>query len=463
MSYQVLARKWRPQTFSDVVGQEHVLIGLKNGLSIVRIHNAYLFSGTRGVGKTSIARLLAKGLNCETGITSIPCGLCDNCKEIEQGCFIDLIEIDAASRTRVEDTRDLLYHLQYAPARGRFKVYLIDEVHMLSRHSFNALLKTLEEPPSHVKFLLATTEPKKLPITILSRCLQFHLKELSVNQILIQLQRITIAEGIIADPCALQLLACAGKGSMRDALSLTDQAISMGIDKITKENVLLMLGSLDNEQPLSIIEALVDKNSEKVVDLIEQSALLGVDWENLIIEILTLLHRIAMFQVLPNALDTYYSSVQKRLRKLSCLLTPSDLQYFYQIALTGRKDLNYAPSRRMGVEMMLLRALSFHLKLVIDQPVDVSEKTLQIIQMQSISSSDIQTDTVSNDASINNSASLPDKNCILQKEETANPKKSEYSLSHSTDQLLQERNHIHQRSSGIIDPKPLTKILPEIC
>ncbi|MGQ7110209.1 DNA polymerase III subunit gamma/tau, partial [Escherichia sp. TWPC-MK] len=222
----VLARKWRPQTFADVVGQEHVLTALANGLSLGRIHHAYLFSGTRGVGKTSIARLLAKGLNCETGITATPCGVCDNCREIEQGRFVDLIEIDAASRTKVEDTRDLLDNVQYAPARGRFKVYLIDEVHMLSRHSFNALLKTLEEPPEHVKFLLATTDPQKLPVTILSRCLQFHLKALDVEQIRHQLEHILNEEHIAHEPRALQLLARAAEGSLRDALSLTDQAIA---------------------------------------------------------------------------------------------------------------------------------------------------------------------------------------------------------------------------------------------
>ncbi|WP_016603172.1 DNA polymerase III subunit gamma/tau, partial [Yersinia pestis] len=246
MSYQVLARKWRPQTFADVVGQEHVLTALANGLSLGRIHHAYLFSGTRGVGKTSIARLLAKGLNCETGITATPCGTCANCQEIEQGRFVDLIEIDAASRTKVEDTRELLDNVQYAPARGRFKVYLIDEVHMLSRHSFNALLKTLEEPPAHVKFLLATTDPQKLPVTILSRCLQFHLKALDVEQIRAQLEKVLLAEQITSDARALQLLARAADGSMRDALSLTDQAVSMGQGQVTTVTVSQMLGTLDD-------------------------------------------------------------------------------------------------------------------------------------------------------------------------------------------------------------------------
>ncbi|WP_042790320.1 DNA polymerase III subunit gamma/tau, partial [Serratia marcescens] len=272
MSYQVLARKWRPQTFADVVGQEHVLTALANGLSLGRIHHAYLFSGTRGVGKTTIARLLAKGLNCETGITATPCGQCDNCREIEQGRFVDLIEIDAASRTKVEDTRDLLDNVQYAPARGRFKVYLIDEVHMLSRHSFNALLKTLEEPPPHVKFLLATTDPQKLPVTILSRCLQFHLKALDVDQIRQQLETVLTAEQITSDARALQLLARAADGSMRDALSLTDQAIAMGQGQVTAATVSQMLGTLDDEQPLAILEALVSADGEKVMAQVAQAA-----------------------------------------------------------------------------------------------------------------------------------------------------------------------------------------------
>lgn len=284
MSYQVLARKWRPQTFADVVGQEHVLTALANGLSLGRIHHAYLFSGTRGVGKTTIARLLAKGLNCETGITATPCGQCDNCREIEQGRFVDLIEIDAASRTKVEDTRDLLDNVQYAPARGRFKVYLIDEVHMLSRHSFNALLKTLEEPPSHVKFLLATTDPQKLPVTILSRCLQFHLKALDVEQIRNQLETVLQAEQITSDQRALQLIARAADGSMRDALSLTDQAIAMGQGQVTTTTVSQMLGTLDDEQPLAILEALVSADGEKVMAQVAQAASRGVDWENLLVE-----------------------------------------------------------------------------------------------------------------------------------------------------------------------------------
>lgn len=368
MSYQVLARKWRPKTFADVVGQEHVLTALANGLSLGRIHHAYLFSGTRGVGKTSIARLLAKGLNCETGITATPCGTCANCLEIEQGRFVDLIEIDAASRTKVEDTRELLDNVQYAPARGRFKVYLIDEVHMLSRHSFNALLKTLEEPPAHVKFLLATTDPQKLPVTILSRCLQFHLKVIDVEVIRAQLEKILLAEKISSDARALQLLARAADGSMRDALSLADQAIAMGDGHVTTATVSQMLGTLDDEQPLAIIEALVSADGARVMAQLEQAASRGVDWENLLVETLSLLHRIAMVQLLPSMLDNHYATIEPRLRELARTLPPTDIQLYYQTLLVGRKELAYAPDRRMGVEMTLLRALAFHPKAIIAEP-----------------------------------------------------------------------------------------------
>ncbi|HCK6975328.1 TPA: DNA polymerase III subunit gamma/tau [Klebsiella oxytoca] len=368
MSYQVLARKWRPQTFADVVGQEHVLTALANGLSLGRIHHAYLFSGTRGVGKTSIARLLAKGLNCETGITATPCGVCDNCREIEQGRFVDLIEIDAASRTKVEDTRDLLDNVQYAPARGRFKVYLIDEVHMLSRHSFNALLKTLEEPPAHVKFLLATTDPQKLPVTILSRCLQFHLKALDVEQIRHQLEHILGVEQIAFEPRALQLLSRAADGSLRDALSLTDQAIASGDGRLTAESVSTMLGTLDDDQALSLIEALVAADGERVMAGVNDAAARGVEWEALLVEMQSLLHRIAMVQLSPSALGADMAAIELRMRELARTVPPTDVQLYYQTLLIGRKELPYAPDRRMGVEMTLLRALAFHPRMPLPEP-----------------------------------------------------------------------------------------------
>lgn len=368
MSYQVLARKWRPQTFADVVGQEHVLTALANGLSLGRIHHAYLFSGTRGVGKTSIARLLAKGLNCETGITATPCGVCDNCREIEQGRFVDLIEIDAASRTKVEDTRDLLDNVQYAPARGRFKVYLIDEVHMLSRHSFNALLKTLEEPPAHVKFLLATTDPQKLPVTILSRCLQFHLKALDVEQIRHQLEHILKQEHIAHEPRALQLLARAADGSLRDALSLTDQAIASGDGQVSTDAVSAMLGTLDDDQALSLVEAVVAADGERVMTLVNDAAARGIEWEALLVEMSALLHRIAMVQLSPAALGSDMAAIEQRMRELARIVPPTDIQLYYQTLLIGRKELPYAPDRRMGVEMTLLRALAFHPRMPLPEP-----------------------------------------------------------------------------------------------
>lgn len=368
MSYQVLARKWRPQTFADVVGQEHVLTALANGLSLGRIHHAYLFSGTRGVGKTSIARLLAKGLNCETGITATPCGVCDNCREIEQGRFVDLIEIDAASRTKVEDTRDLLDNVQYAPARGRFKVYLIDEVHMLSRHSFNALLKTLEEPPAHVKFLLATTDPQKLPVTILSRCLQFHLKALDVEQIRHQLEHILKQEHIAHEPRALQLLARAADGSLRDALSLTDQAIASGDGLVSTDAVSTMLGTLDDDQALSLVEAVVAADGERVMTLVNDAAARGIEWEALLVEMSALLHRIAMVQLSPAALGSDMAAIEQRMRELARIVPPTDIQLYYQTLLIGRKELPYAPDRRMGVEMTLLRALAFHPRMPLPEP-----------------------------------------------------------------------------------------------
>jgi DNA polymerase-3 subunit gamma/tau len=368
MSYQVLARKWRPQTFADVVGQEHVLTALANGLSLGRIHHAYLFSGTRGVGKTSIARLLAKGLNCETGITATPCGVCDNCREIEQGRFVDLIEIDAASRTKVEDTRDLLDNVQYAPARGRFKVYLIDEVHMLSRHSFNALLKTLEEPPAHVKFLLATTDPQKLPVTILSRCLQFHLKALDVEQIRHQLEHILKEEHIAHEPRALQLLARAADGSLRDALSLTDQAIASGDGQVSTDAVSTMLGTLDDDQALSLVEAVVAADGERVMALVNDAAARGIEWEALLVEMSALLHRIAMVQLSPAALGSDMAAIEQRMRELARIVPPTDVQLYYQTLLIGRKELPYAPDRRMGVEMTLLRALAFHPRMPLPEP-----------------------------------------------------------------------------------------------
>lgn len=434
MSYQVLARKWRPQAFTDVVGQQHVLTALANGLSLGRIHHAYLFSGTRGVGKTTIARLLAKGLNCESGITATPCGQCDNCREIEQGRFVDLIEIDAASRTKVEDTRELLDNVQYVPARGRFKVYLIDEVHMLSRHSFNALLKTLEEPPEHVKFLLATTDPQKLPVTILSRCLQFHLKALDVAEIRGQLEHVLQAENIVAEARALQLLARAGDGSMRDALSLTDQAIAMGQGQVTTATVSEMLGTLDDEQPLALIEALVNADGEQLMSLLNQAASRGVEWEALLVEMLTLLHQVAMIQLLPFALGDDFVAVEQRLRELARVLPPTDVQLYYQTLLVGRKELPLAPDRRMGVEMTLLRALAFHPKQGVAEPVACPTIALPTQPASTPVPAPTQTGTVATEATIPTPA--------MQ----ATPSPTD--LPDTTSQLLQARMQLMRQQGG---------------
>ena len=358
MGYQVLARKWRPHSFHDVVGQQHVLTALINALDQGRLHHAYLLSGTRGVGKTTIARILAKCLNCEEGVSSTPCGQCDSCREIDQGNFVDLLEIDAASRTKVEDTRELLDNVQYRPARGRYKVYLIDEVHMLSRHSFNALLKTLEEPPPYVKFLLATTDPQKLPITILSRCLQFHLKALTREQIVSQLVRVLDAEAQPYELPALAALAKAADGSMRDALSLTDQALAHGSGHVHLDQVLAMLGTLDHRHLHQILLLLAQLQGPALMAKVNEVAQLGPDFELLHAELASLLHRIALAQLLggsadPLALDS------EQVVALAQTFTAEEIQLYYQIALTGRRELPLAPDGRSGFEMTLLRMLAF--------------------------------------------------------------------------------------------------------
>ncbi|WP_215407680.1 DNA polymerase III subunit gamma/tau [Vibrio gigantis] len=358
MSYLALARKWRPTKFKEVVGQAHVLTALENALSQNRLHHAYLFSGTRGVGKTTIGRLFAKGLNCETGITSTPCGECATCKEIDEGRFVDLLEIDAASRTKVEDTRELLDNVQYKPARGRFKVYLIDEVHMLSRHSFNALLKTLEEPPEYVKFLLATTDPQKLPVTILSRCLQFHLKPISVDNIHEQLDHILEQEKVTSESRALGMIAHAADGSMRDALSLTDQAIALGNGNVVTDTVAHMLGTLDTDQAIHLLEAISSKQPQQAMACIQSLAENGVEWDGLLNQLAAQLHRLAMYQALPSTLDKAQPDAEK-LELLSKALSPQDIQLYYQIVLKGREDLPLSPTARVGIEMVVLRMLAF--------------------------------------------------------------------------------------------------------
>ncbi|MCD8513249.1 MAG: DNA polymerase III subunit gamma/tau [Nitrincola sp.] len=358
MSYQVLARKWRPRKFSEMVGQEHVLRALVNALDNDRLHHAYLFTGTRGVGKTSIARLFAKALNCEEGVSSEPCGVCTACREIAEGRFVDLIEVDAASRTKVEDTRELLENVQYAPSHGRYKVYLIDEVHMLTNHSFNALLKTLEEPPPHVKFLLATTDPQKLPITVLSRCLQFNLKNLSPQRIVEHLHFVLTQEQISFDDPALWLLARSADGSMRDALSLTDQAIAFGSGSINEGDVRNMLGTIDQQLVYEILTALTQRDARRVIAAVQTLSEFSPDYSAVLADLISLLHRVALGQVLPNAIDNSLGD-QQQIMQLAKLLSPEDVQLFYQIGLMGRKDLPYAPDLREGLEMVLLRMLAF--------------------------------------------------------------------------------------------------------
>jgi len=358
MSYQVLARKWRPRTFHQMAGQEHVLKALINALDSGRLHHAYLFTGTRGVGKTSIARILAKCLNCEQGVSATPCGVCAACTQIDQGRFVDLIEVDAASRTKVEDTRDLLENVQYAPTRARYKVYLIDEVHMLSAHSFNALLKTLEEPPAHVKFLLATTDPQKLPVTVLSRCLQFALKNMSPERVVQHLQQVLQAEQVPFEVEALWLLGRAADGSMRDALSLTDQAIAFGEGKLIAADVRTMLGTLDHRQLYGLLQALTAGDARALMAQVAQLAEQGPDWAGLLAELINLLHRIAIAQVVPEALDNGEGD-RERVLELAQTLPPEDVQFYYQMALIGRRDLPLAPQPRGGFEMLLLRMLAF--------------------------------------------------------------------------------------------------------
>ncbi|EKT4521172.1 DNA polymerase III subunit gamma/tau [Pseudomonas putida] len=358
MSYQVLARKWRPRSFREMVGQTHVLKALINALDNQRLHHAYLFTGTRGVGKTTIARIIAKCLNCETGITSTPCGTCSVCREIDEGRFVDLIEIDAASRTKVEDTRELLDNVQYAPSRGRFKVYLIDEVHMLSTHSFNALLKTLEEPPPYVKFILATTDPQKLPATILSRCLQFSLKNMSPERVVEHLSHVLGAENVPFEEDALWLLGRAADGSMRDAMSLTDQAIAFGEGKVLAADVRAMLGTLDHGQVYGVLQALLEGDARALLEAVRNLAEQGPDWNGVLAEMLNVLHRVAIAQALPEAVDNGQGD-RDRVLALASALPAEDVQFYYQMGLIGRRDLPLAPDPRGGFEMVLLRMLAF--------------------------------------------------------------------------------------------------------
>ncbi len=357
MSYLVLARKWRPGSFDDMVGQEHVRRALVNALDNDRLHHAYLFSGTRGVGKTTIARILAKALNCNNGITSSPCGECSACTEIDEGRFVDLIEVDAASRTKVDDTRELLDNVQYAPARGRFKVYLIDEVHMLSTHSFNALLKTLEEPPPHVKFLLATTDPQKLPVTVLSRCLKFNLKRLSLELIEDRLSKIVAAENIVADGGGLRVLARAADGSMRDGLSLLDQAIAYGGGEVKEGDVRAMLGSIDQHHVVGLLQCLADAEPPALLAEAERLADQAPDYAAVLADMASMLQQVALEQIVPDSAAEIDDP--QALADLAGRLAPEDVQLYYQIALHGARDLRLSQDARSAFLMTLLRMLVF--------------------------------------------------------------------------------------------------------
>jgi DNA polymerase III subunit gamma/tau len=359
MSYVVLARKWRPKKFSEMVGQEHVLQALGHALDSGKVHHAFLFTGTRGVGKTTIARILAKSLNCETGLSSHPCGICSACRSIDEGRFIDLIEVDAASRTKVDDTRELLDNVQYAPTNARFKVYLIDEVHMLSTHSFNALLKTLEEPPPHVKFLLATTDPQRLPVTVLSRCLQFSLKRLPAPMIAARMAFIASEEKLEFEAPALALIARAADGSLRDALSLLDQLIAFGGGNLSEANARQMLGSIDRGRIVHLLDALVAGDGAAMLREIAELDKDAPDYDQALIELAAWLQRIAIAQIVPKAAAEDEHFDPNDVRRLAGSAAAEDVQLYYQIALGGRRDLAMAPDPRSGFEMTMLRMLAF--------------------------------------------------------------------------------------------------------
>src|SRR6266446_237513 len=358
MSYQVLARKWRPKNFGSLVGQEHVVRALTHALDAKRLHHAYLFTGTRGVGKTTLARILAKCLNCETGVTSQPCGKCSACVEIDAGRFVDLLEVDAATNTKVDEMRQLLETAQYAPTKGRYKVYVIDEVHQLSGHAFNAMLKTLEEPPEHMKFVLATTDPQKIPVTVLSRCLQFNLKQMPPAEIVKHLETILAEERLPAEAGALRLLAECARGSMRDALSLLDQAIAYSAGNVTEQAVRSMLGTIDDSFLYSILEGLARGDSDAVLAIAEDMRSRSVGFDGALQDLGTLLHRVALAQVAPGAVDAE-GGLRERLLALGRTLAPEEVQLYYQIAIHARQDLPFAPDEFAGFTMALLRMLAF--------------------------------------------------------------------------------------------------------
>ncbi len=375
MSYQALARQFRPQNFTELVGQEHVSQALINGLENDRIHHAFLFTGTRGVGKTTVARILAKALNCEKGITGSPCGVCSACTQISEGRFVDLVEVDAASRTGVDDTRELLENVQYAPTSGRFKIYLIDEVHMFSKSSFNALLKTLEEPPPHVKFLLATTEPKKLPITVLSRCLQFNLKRLSLTQINNHLIKLLDLQNIAYDASAVELIARAADGSMRDGLSLLDQSIAFGAGNVRQEGVKLMLGTIDKNSVVDLLSSIAAKDAENLSTQLQQIFEMSPDYALFLSDMALLLHEISLLQILNKYVESSRFDKQT-IVKFAQSISHEQVQLYYQIVIKGQEEINLAPDRKTGFEMTILRLFAFK----IGQFPDAEKKTLDSSQ-----------------------------------------------------------------------------------
>lgn len=406
MSYQVLARKWRPRSFKEMVGQSHILRALINALDNDRLHHAYLFTGTRGVGKTTIARILAKSLNCEQGVSSTPCGKCSTCIEVDEGRFVDLIEVDAASRTKVDETRELLDNVQYAPTRGRYKVYLIDEVHMFSNHSFNALLKTLEEPPPHVKFLLATTDPQKLPVTILSRCLQFNLKALPQEQIHSHMDFLLEQEKIQADNTSVRHIARAAQGSMRDALSLLDQAIAFGAGELKETDVCDMLGVIEQHFVIDILNALLVQDAAMLLAGVQSMSEQSVDYESVLVDVLSMLQRIAVAQVAPDTVDDLQGD-QQAILKFATEFSAEDVQLYYQIGLMGRRDLPLAPQLRAGFEMVLLRMLAF-------QPAEADsggEKPVAVAAIPTIKN--IAPSSTSGSATVKNEAPSPIVNEVV--------------------------------------------------
>ena len=375
MSYQVLARKWRPGNFKAMVGQDHVLQALMNALDSGRLHHAYLFSGTRGVGKTTIARIFAKSLNCDTGVSSTPCGECPSCLEVDQGRSVDLIEIDAASRTGVDDMRELLDNVQYAPTRGRFKIYLIDEVHMLSRHSFNALLKTLEEPPPHIKFLLATTDPQKVPVTVLSRCLQFNLKRMSRQQIQTHLLYLLEQEQITTEAAALELIASAADGSMRDALSLLDQAIAYGAGAVLQSAVESMLGAISKDYLLKLLDALIAQDARRLIDEARNIIANNPDYQRVCAEMIAILQQLALNKCDPS-IDLNNDMPAEKIAELGAQWSMEEIQLYYQIMLQGRQDLKLSPDEASGFEMLMLRLLAFSPDIQSETTIQAEKKSL---------------------------------------------------------------------------------------